>query len=728
MRKRKKKIENEEVLEEGEEKENVLTKKINPEIKNSILAIFFFAFALVLVLSYFNLSGPIGRILFRIFDYLLGLGYFILPFLFLVLSYNFFRLATKKINFKVVNLQGAFLVLLSALSLLEMFAQNKGGFLGGIGAFITNYLGFWATLIIYLAFLISGLLLVFNTPLKIPKRKQSTGLGVSFPEESPSEENSKKESFADSRIFNTKKNGENKEINTKDEEERKSFFGTKSPAFISRTQVNYKFPPLDLLETDNSRPTVGDIKANANIIKRTLQSFGIEVEMGEVNIGPTVTQYTLKPAEGIKLSSITALHSDLALALAAHPLRIEAPIPGKSLVGIEVPNKSISLVRLGNLLKETDFQKNTPPLVFALGRDVKGEIVLADLSKMPHLLIAGATGTGKSVCIHSILSSFLIKNSPAILKLILVDPKRVELSRYNGISHLLTPVITDNKKVLPVLRWALNEMDRRYDLLSQYQSRDIDTYNSKAISRKEQSLPYIVIIIDELADLMMQYGRDLEALIIRIAQMARATGIHLIISTQRPSVEVITGLIKANITARIAFQVASQVDSRTILDTGGAEKLLGHGDMLYLSPQTSKPKRIQGVFISEKEIDRITDFLLKESLSEANNKDEDKGSLAEDLESCIEENNDFQKKSINFEDWDEKMEDELYPEAYQTVVKAGKASASLLQRKLSIGYVRAARLLDILEAKGVIGPVDGAKPRIVFVKDKNQEEEEKAEI
>jgi S-DNA-T family DNA segregation ATPase FtsK/SpoIIIE len=483
-------------------------------------------------------------------------------------------------------------------------------------------------------------------------------------------------------------------------------------AFII-SKSNYKFPSLGLLETENIRPRVGDIRANANIIKRTLQNFGIDVEMGEVNVGPTVTQYTFKPAEGVKLSSITALQNDLALALAAHPLRIEAPIPGRSLVGIEVPNKSISLVRLGSLLKESDFQKTTSSLSFALGRNVKGEALLADLSKMPHLLIAGSTGSGKSVCIHSILSSFLFKNSPETLRLILIDPKRVELSHYNDIPHLLTPVITDYKKVLPALRWATNEMERRYNLLSEYKSRDIEGYNLKALAKKEMPLPYVVIIIDELADLMARYGRDLEGLIIRIAQMARATGIHLIVSTQRPSVEVITGLIKANITARIAFQVASQVDSRTILDMAGAEKLLGSGDMLYLAPDSSKPRRIQSAYVSEEEVNKLVTFIIEESVVE-----KEENGLSEDLQEFMKGSP--SPGSISFEGLNQTEEDELYSDAYDIVVQAQKASASLLQRRLRIGYARAARLLDILEEKGVIGPLNGAKPREVFVKTKKE--------
>jgi S-DNA-T family DNA segregation ATPase FtsK/SpoIIIE len=393
---------------------------------------------------------------------------------------------------------------------------------------------------------------------------------------------------------------------------------------------------------------------------------------------------------------------------------MEAPIPGRSLVGIEVPNKSISLVRLGSLLKECDFQKTASSLSFALGRNVKGEALLTNLSKMPHLLIAGSTGSGKSVCIHSILLSFLFKNSPETLRLILVDPKRVELSHYNEIPHLLTPVITDYKKVLPALRWATNEMERRYNLLSEYKSRDIEGYNLKVLAKKEMPLPYIVIIIDELADLMARYGHDLEGLIIRIAQMARATGIHLIVSTQRPSVEVITGLIKANITARIAFQVASQVDSRTILDMGGAEKLLGSGDMLYLAPNYSKPRRVQSAYVSEEEVNNLVRFIVNQS-----EVGKEENGLAEDLEEFIEGTS-----SSGGIDFETREEDELYPDAYDVVIKAKKASASLLQRRLRVGYARAARLLDILEEKGIVGPVNGAKPREVFIKEEEENYEQ----
>jgi len=697
MRKTKNKKKQKNIPEEIEEDKKEEQRFLEPEIKNSIVAIFLFVLAILLILSAKGLAGPVGIFIYRIFGYFLGWGYYFLPILLFFLIYRYLKASLYHFSFNLISFLGVFLTLFSFLSLVDIFSSSQGGMVGKIGGILKIYLGVYASIIIYLAAFIIGLILIFRLPIKLPQRKSKEKIEEKIEVSTYKEAEQtlpEKEEF--------KEGGTEKEIK-KDEKLEE----IREKTFLKALKVKggYKLPPINLLDTDISHPTSGDIRANANIIKRTLQSFGIEVEMGEVNVGPTVTQYTLKPAEGVKLSSITALHNDLSLALAAHPIRIEAPIPGKSMVGIEVPNRSIALVRLGNLLKEIDFLKNPLPLSFPLGRDVKGEVVLTDLAEMPHLLVAGATGTGKSVCLHSILCSFLIKNSPQTLRLILIDPKRVEMSRYNGIPHLLTPVITDSKKVVPVLKWVILEMEKRYEILAQNHSRDIESYNRKIIEKGEQDfLPYIAVIIDELADLMIYYGRELENFIVRIAQMARATGIHLVVSTQRPSVEVITGLIKANITHRIAFQVASQVDSRTILDCAGAEKLLGHGDMLYLSPLSTKPRRIQGAYISEKEIDAIVQFINKQNelVSEENG-------LYTELEGFVGEEN---KGLINFEEFE--SEDELYVEAYKTVVSLQKASASLLQRKLKIGYARAARLLDMLEEKGVIGPGEGAKPRQVF--------------
>jgi S-DNA-T family DNA segregation ATPase FtsK/SpoIIIE len=470
---------------------------------------------------------------------------------------------------------------------------------------------------------------------------------------------------------------------------------------------NYVAPPLDLLSIEGGKPTTGDLRANANVIKRTLESFGIPVEMGEINIGPKVTRYTLKPAEGVKLSRITALSQDLALVLAAHPIRIEAPIPGKSLVGIEVPNKTAALVRLGALMGYKEFQ-DAGPLGFALGRDVTGEPVFANIEKMPHLLVAGATGSGKSVIIHSLLTSLLYKNSPATLRLIMIDPKRVELSNYEGIPHLISPVITENKKAMGVFRWALAEMDRRYDILLKAGNRDTKSYNA---SHKDEALPAILIVVDELADLMSTFGREVEGSIVRLAQMARATGIHLVLATQRPSVEVITGLIKANIPARIALQVASQIDSRTILDSAGAEKLLGGGDLLFTSAELSQPRRIQGSYITETEIVKVASFIRNN-----NSTPEDAVEFTADPNRVEIAPGSAANAANMFDQFTgaDGDDDDLYNEAVETVVSAKKASASLLQRRLKVGYARAARLLDLMEERGVIGPGDGAKPREVY--------------
>jgi S-DNA-T family DNA segregation ATPase FtsK/SpoIIIE len=480
-------------------------------------------------------------------------------------------------------------------------------------------------------------------------------------------------------------------------------------------------PPLSLLEKDKGKPETGDIKANANIIKRTLQNFGITVEMDEISIGPSVTRYALKPAEGVKLSKIVALNNDLALALAAHPIRIEAPIPGKSLVGIEVPNMAKTTVGLATLLASSDFQESDKPLMISLGKDIAGKAHFSNLAKAPHMLIAGATGSGKSVTIHAVITSLLYRGSPENLKFIMIDPKRVELTLYNKIPHLLTPVITDPKKAILALKWAAKEMSRRYDILEQNTVRDIDSYHKTILApalekwkkdedkRKDdepvklpETMPYIIVIIDELADIMQTYPRELESAIVRLAQMSRAVGIHLVISTQRPSVNVITGLIKANIPSRVALQVASQIDSRTILDQQGAEKLLGAGDMLYLGGEMSKPVRLQSAYISETEVKKVVKFLADEYRDEVAN------------EINLTPTEAGASAAFDAMDSDTLEEDDMYEPAKEAVTAAGRASTSYIQRKLGIGYSRAAKLMDMLEQHGVIGPANGSKPREVI--------------
>ena len=686
---------------------------LHQETKKGIFAIAAFVLAAILVLSYIGKGGSAGSGISSSLGWLLGNGYFFAPILCVILGFSFI-FSRERAIVAAASIGGAS-ALVSSLALLNIaVGPGTGGFLGSRVSYpLRKMFDFWAGFVIAAGFLIISVLLMFNIPL-FPARKDADGA-----EEPDSAVASAGEDAPDGRSMRESVNMMIKDAMQKKESEAEADAGfppslaqkqsvivaeeSLIPLRVSMNKSAYKKPPLDLLQGDRGTPSSGDIRANANVIRRTLENFGIAVEMGEVAVGPTVTQYALRPAEGVKLSKIVALHSNLSLALAAHPIRIEAPIPGKSLVGVEMPNRSVSLVGLRSLLEQKLFRDSASPLLLGLGRDVSGAPVFADLSRMPHLLISGSTGSGKSVAAHAIIASLLYRNGPDMLRFILVDPKRVELSMYNDIPHLLTPVITDAKKTISALRWATKEMDRRYDILSQNQARDIMSFNAMAAKAKDgDPLPYIVIIIDELADLMSVFPREVETSIIRLAQMARAVGIHLIVATQRPSVEVITGLIKANITSRMAFQVASQIDSRTILDGAGAEKLLGNGDMLFLAGDTARPRRIQGAYVSEAEVKRVVEFL-----REAGESPEfDEGILETKME------DDGAGVGGDMVEGD----DPLYDEARAVVVSAGKASASYLQRRLRVGYARAARLLDVMEAHGVIGPADGAKSREVLVK------------
>lgn len=475
-------------------------------------------------------------------------------------------------------------------------------------------------------------------------------------------------------------------------------------ALTSRADPNWQYPNIDLLEKKQNPADAGDVKHNAKVIQDTLHEFAIDVEMEGANIGPKVTQYTLKPPSGVKLSRISALETNLALNLAAQALRIEAPIPGQAAVGIEVPNRKAADVRLYGILQSREWQRATEPLSFAVGKDIAGIAVVGELNKMPHLLIAGQTGSGKSVMINTLLTSLLYRNSPSDMRLILVDPKQVEMAPYEDIPHLLAPIITEPEKTISALKWAVNEMERRYDLLAEQKIRDIKSYNAKMT---EEAMPYIIIVIDELADLMMVAARDVEALIVRLAQKARAVGIHLVLATQRPSVDVITGLIKANIPARIAFTVASQVDSRTILDQIGAEKLLGQGDMLLLTPQMNKPKRIQGAWVTDEEVVKITDHLRMQAPAQYN-------------EEIISQPVQLNGRGSIIMDSDSGSEDSMYMDAVRCVIDGGKASTSYLQRRLRIGYSRAARLIEEMEEQGIIGPAEGSRPREVLISSLDQ--------
>lgn len=714
--------------EEEEEERHRWHDDLKQETKQSVWAVLSFVAAALLLLAWFGKAGLAGNGISSFFQLLFGKAFLVVPVALFLAGISFLFGMRQRIFGGTFF--GALLFLISTLGLGEIFGgPQTGGYIGfGIGYAPLRFFDSTASAVLFSAFLIISFLLMFNRAL-VPHRKETEEVsdGESVAEQKPAVGfltrlfGFFRKSETSTSLSSTEQNSAmpaeeiQKDVSAPqieipaehapeqagvmesqtDLEEKQS----KKPLVLRRAPSNYKPPPMDLLEHDRGKPSSGDVRANANIIQRTLQNFGIDVDMGEVNVGPSVTQYTLKPAEGVKLSRITNLASNLGLALAAHPLRMEAPIPGRSLVGIEVPNKSIAFVGLRSLLSEFNEKKREYLLGFALGRDVTGQAVFADLARMPHLLIAGSTGSGKSVAIHSLLAGLLFFNPPEFLKLILIDPKRVELTYYNGIPHLLSPVVVEPKKAIQALRWAVGEMDKRYQQLEAAGARDIISYNSDTAN--DDCMPYLVVVIDELADLMSMYPREVEASIVRIAQMARAVGIHLVVSTQRPSVDVITGLIKANISTRIALQAVSQIDSRTILDMAGAEKLLGKGDMLYLPGDAAKPRRIQGVYVSEEEVKRIARYL------RSIEGDAEEQAAPEDIFTHAPE---YLGNALS-----DDADDQLYEEARTLVIESGKASTSFLQRRLRLGYARAARLIDILEERGIVGPGDGAKPRDVLM-------------
>ncbi|MFA6446116.1 MAG: DNA translocase FtsK 4TM domain-containing protein [Candidatus Paceibacterota bacterium] len=710
---------------------------LSNETKQGILAIIFFVLTLLFLLASFSKAGLVGEKVYSGLTYLLGIGYYLIPAILLMLGISFLK--TLEQNLNKLKIIGSILLLISGLGIITLTTIDKGGVIGNIISYpLLKLFGMTASMIILIAIVLISLLILFEAKFTVEtlffwrrfRKEKSIRGDISEVKIANNTETVSARTQAELELKEReeaeKAKKQKKDIEPKitPAEEEKFSITNKQPLILDRAFVP---PPLSLLEQDKGKPGVGDIKANANIIKRTLQNFGIDVEMDEVSIGPSITRYALKPAEGVRLSKIVALQDNLALALAAHPIRIEAPIPGKSLVGVEIPNTTKTTVGLGTLLANDEYQTSDKPLLVALGKGISGRSHFSNLAKMPHCLIAGTTGSGKSVTIHAIITSLLYRNSPESLKFIMIDPKRVELTLYNKIPHLLTPVITEAKKTILSLKWAAKEMDRRYDLLESHAVKDIDSYHKNVLKpgiekitklqkegetdesklRAPDPMPFIVIVIDELADIMMTFPRELESAIVRLAQMSRAVGIHLIVSTQRPSVNVITGLIKANIPSRIALQVASQVDSRTILDTIGAEKLLGAGDMLYIGSEMSKPQRIQSAFISETEVKKVVKYL-KETYEDSipsditmTNSSEEKNAL---FDALVHEDN------LDMSDDD----DDLYEQAKAEIMQAGKASTSYIQRKLRVGYARAARLMDLLEKRGVIGPSDGAKPREVI--------------
>ncbi|MEX1051776.1 MAG: DNA translocase FtsK 4TM domain-containing protein [Patescibacteria group bacterium] len=643
---------------------------VEPDTAREIVAVVLLLFGVLFALGLFRLAGGFGDTFFRLSTALFGVLAYAAPF---ALIYTGIRLLILKADYmRASSAIGVVLLFLLLPSLLN----SAGGSVGrGIFGMFQSVLGSAGSYFALFAVTLVAVLLAFNTSIKQLLERFNFG----------------QRNASGVRI------NENSRIPVRTMKQQPSNVG---PALVVGNG-QWQFPELSLLEySASTKAEAGDIGKNVETIKKTLKDFGIDVAMREVNVGPTLTQYTLKPAEGMKLSAITARSNDVALALAAHPIRIEAPIPGKSLVGIEVPNKVAATVSLREVLESSDYKETDSNLELGLGRDVAGKVIVADLKQMPHLLIAGATGSGKSVCMNAILVNLLYKNSPEDLRLLLIDPKRVEFVEYNNMAHLLINVVTETDKTISALRWAVSEMERRYQVLSSHNRRNIEAFNSD-LPAEQAKMPYIVVIIDELADLMTQAANEVEASIVRIAQMARAVGMHLIVATQRPSVDVITGLIKANVPARIGFAVPSMADSRTILDQGGAEKLLGKGDMLYISSDTPQPKRVQGVFLQDKEIRAVTEFI--------------KNQAPPVYDETITSYRGGVKAGGSHGSEHGSDDDELFNEARDLVIQAGKASASLLQRRLKVGYARAARLLDLLEGEGVIGPPDGAKPRDVLV-------------
>jgi len=678
------------------------------------IAVGIIALGLILLFASFGSGGFAGGALFSFSYHLAGIGAFLIP---LGLLLGGVMLIMKRSLIPPLVGAGALLIFLSMLSLIGIASDTLGGQLGFfLGGLTTDLFGVGGGIILLAALAIVGLIIATDVVALLKRISgMAENVGSTLGSLKLPVKAEKEEEYEDEDV-QTKETAPIKEADIESDPVVKVFNEeTKNQAVgpIPVFDTEYTPPPLSILAEDRGKPGVGDIKANANVIRRTFQNFGISVEMDEVSIGPTVTRYALKPAEGVRLSKIVSLQNNLELALAAHPVRIEAPIPGKSLVGIEVPNASKAMVGLGGVLSSPEWNKSDKPLLAAVGRDITGTPHYLNIAKMPHGLVAGATGSGKSVAIHALITSLLYRNGPNQLRFIMVDPKRVELTLYNGIPHLLTPVITDPKKCIMALKWAAKEMERRYNILETEQVRDIDSYHRTVVepAKKKNSaempepMPYIIVVIDELADIMSSYPRELEAGIVRLAQMSRAVGIHLILSTQRPSVNVITGLIKANVPTRMALQVASQIDSRTILDTGGAESLLGAGDMLYLSSDMQKPVRLQTAYINENEVKKVVSFI----------KQKNAGSLASlDLGAGQNGTGHEPNTAISMSMEDDDSDDDLYQDAKAAVEEAGRASTSYLQRKLRIGYSRAARLMDILEEKGVIGSADGSRPRDIL--------------
>lgn len=774
---------------------------LHHDVKRSIAAVFLFTLGILFALGFFESAGMLGAFFDRMSGLALGWGKWVFPFLLFLSGVFLFRRRTSSWSdaFKLGGLSIAFMSLLGLLHFFQNGDLEKiaalgegGGYIGfGLAFLFGKLAGTIGGVILFVALFIVGTIAAFNfSLLRVSdffgawlrrsdaedegiESAEGNESGVALPsketpetrasdEAAPTEaEKLEQENIKSLRFPDDEKS--EKKTPTEELASVPAYFlsGERKPiaTTLRRSPQRRRFwqlPTMDLLDTSDEEGFGGDTEARAETIRRTLENFGIHVVHHDTMVGPTVTQYTFSPGTGVKLSRITALSDNLALALAAPSIRIQAPIPGKSLIGIEVPNQLQATVRLRNIFESSVFLKRPSPLTVVLGKDVHGEYAIADMGKMPHLLVAGTTRSGKSVFINSLLLSLLYQNAPDDLQLILIDPKRVELSLYNGIPHLITDVIVEPKKVVNALRSMTGEMERRYKILEQVGSRDIESYHLRQ-SRGERRtvevpgggkreeelprLPYIVIVIDEMADLMMAHGREVEGVIVRLAQMARAVGIHLVLATQRPSVEVITGLIKANIVSRIAFQVATQIDSRTILDQGGAEKLVGQGDMLFITAGYPQPRRIQGPFVSEDEVNNVVEFLREQKrvarFEEPIGEDITRDPIREReyaLPTLPRSNGDLEAAPVGGNDESfhpEKLSDGMvfslddseeidggidprYEEAKKVVLEFHQASTSFLQRRMGLGYSRAAKLIDLLEQEGVIGPKDGSKAREIL--------------
>lgn len=728
-------------------------KSANRKFNKKSFSIFFMFISLIgFIFLILPNTGRLGDFItytnFRIFGFM---SYFV--FIFVFISFLFVFMDKFKKNLRIFNI--LFILILLTMAILSMkfldktlslsiknaqrLIRESGGILGvNISFYLERLIGSAGIIILYIIFWISLIKNLLGISYKdlITKTKEKTVIFGNFIGKNYMKISNKiKTYFREKKLKKIRNNRENKkreDIDKKEdlsknkvikieeevEKENKDDFDQRfekakinsykskqvdlsdfDQTFKEEYTLNYKFPKLDLLDDrdDDSELDQNDIKDKARRIEECLDSFGIKSKVVQINIGPSVTCFELKPQRGVKVSKILNLSDDLSLALATSDIRIEAPIPGKSHVGIEVPNSQKEVVGLKEMIASEEFMKSTKELPFVLGKSISGLPKVSAIEKMPHLLVSGATGSGKSVCINTIIMSILYKHSPDEVKLLLIDPKIVELSIYNGIPHLIMPVITDPKKASSSLFWAIREMERRYKLFEENHVRDISSYRDLSeIDENIEKLPYVVIIIDELSDLMMTAASEVEDYITRLAQKSRACGIHLIIATQRPTVDVITGTIKANIPSRIAFAVTSQIDSRTILDMSGAETLLGKGDMLFSPSDAMKPMRIQGAFVSDSEVLRVVNYI-KQTREEEYDK---KAMETVEEKTKIVENDD---------------EDELIDEAIEIIINENTASVSLLQRKLKVGYARAGRIIDQLEARGVIGGYEGSKPRKVLV-------------